>query len=502
MISLTEMAREMVISRDNYETRVGIVEDSELVEMYIERSTKSVVGNIYLGKVTDVLPGMQAAFVDIGLEKNAFLYVDDVRDHTGKGLSGRSISSMLSVGKKILVQVAKDPMGTKGARVTMEISIPGRFVVLMPFAHHVGVSKKIEDKRAEELSKFTREHLEDGRGAIVRTAAIDAGEKELLADISFLNRVWRRVLRQVADGIVPEVVYTEIDLAMRMVRDVFNRDFSKLVIDDKDTFEKVVSFLKRSAPELAKKVVWHKEKTISLFDSYDFSVQLKKALAREVDLPSGGQIVIDVTEALVAIDVNTGSFTGRKTLEDTILRTNLEAASEALKQIRLRDLGGIIVIDFIDMEEDIHKRKLEEHIAQLLERDRSKTQLSQITSLGLVQIARKRTTEGLYKVLTDVCPRCSGRGRSLSFETCQIEVERKIREIMASSRHQAFLFAINDETYTSIMDSGVNFALTIRAETGKHIRLVGERNLEPTEVNVLIEGTHPKDSFGKKRLMR
>lgn len=496
------MVREMIISRDNYETRVGIIEDSELVEMYVERATKSVVGNIYLGKVTDVLPGMQAAFVDIGLEKNAFLYVDDIRDHTGNGITGRSISSLLSVGKKILVQVAKDPMGTKGARVTMDISIPGRFVVLMPFAHHVGVSKKIDDDRAAELAAFTRENLEEGRGAIVRTAALEAGEKELLADISFLNRVWRRVERQVTDGIVPEVVYTEIDLAMRMVRDVFNRDFSKVVIDDKDTFVKIQSFLKRSAPELARRVEWHKDKTVALFDAYGCGPQLKKALQREVDLPSGGQIVIDVTEALVAIDVNTGSYTGRRTLEDTILKTNLEAAAEALKQIRLRDLGGIIVIDFIDMELDIHKRKLEERIAEILEHDRSKTQLSAITSLGLVQIARKRTTEGLYKVLTDVCPRCEGRGRSLSFETCQISVERKIREIIASSRHSAFLFAINDETYASIMDSGINFALTIRAETGKHIRLVGERDLEPSEVSVLIEGTNPKDAFGKKRLMR
>ena len=497
-----ELEREMIISRDNYETRVGIIENTELVEMYIERATKSVVGNVYLGKVTDVLPGMQAAFVDIGLEKNAFLYVDDVRDHTGAGISGRAISSLLSVGKKILVQVAKDPMGTKGARLTMDISIPGRFVVLMPFAHHVGVSKKIEGPKAEYLSALARENLEDGRGAIVRTAAVEAGEKELLADINFLNRVWRRVMRQAADGIAPEVVYTEIDLAMRMVRDVLNNDFSKVVVDDKDTFSKIQSFLKRSAPDLARKAVWHKDKAVALFDAYNCSPQLKKALSREVDLPNGGQIVIDITEALVAIDVNTGSFTGRKTLEDTILKTNLEAATEALKQIRLRDLGGIIVIDFIDMEEESHKRKLEEHISTLLEHDRSKTQLSAITSLGLIQIARKRTTDGLYKVLTDMCPRCEGRGRALSFETCRISVERKIREIIASSRHQAFLFAINDETYASIMDSGINFALTIRAETGKRIRLVGERDLEPTEVCTLIEGNHPKDSFGKKHLMR
>ena len=499
---MAEIVREMIISRDSFETRVAIVEDGQLVELYLERATRSVVGNIYLGKVTDVLPGMQAAFVDIGLEKNAFLYVDDIRDHTGKGLNGRSISGLLRVGKKVLVQVAKDPMGTKGARVTMNISIPGRFVVLMPYTDHIGTSKKIDEPRAGYLREQTRLNLDDSMGAIVRTAAAEAGDKELLADIGFLNRVWRRVTRQVADGIAPEIVYTEIDLAMRFVRDVFNKDFSRLVVDDKATYEKLTGFIKRGAPELVKRMHLHKDKAASLFEATGIDVQINGALQREVDLPSGGQVVIDITEALVAIDVNTGSYIGKRDLEETILRTNLEAATVALRQLRLRDLGGIIIIDFIDMELEASKRRLEEHVEKLLERDRNKTQLSTITSLGLVQIARKRTTDGLFKVLTAMCPRCQGQGRILSDETCRIGVERKIREIVTNSRATAFLFAVNEETYSMLMDAGVNFAVSLKAETGKQIRVVGARDIGPIDVEVLIEGSMPISGVGKKGLMR
>lgn len=492
----------MLVSRDPYETRVGLVEDGRLAELYIERATKSVVGNIYYGIVTDVLPGMQAAFVDIGLEKNAFLYVDDVREHSGKPLTGRSIAGMLTVGQKILVQAAKDPLGTKGARVTMEISIPGRFVVLMPFTDHIGVSKKIDDARSEELESYAREQLDPGMGAIVRTAARSASLDALKGDLGFLNRVWRRVMRQVGDGIAPEVVYTEMDVAMRMVRDVFSNEYERLVVDDRSTFEKLQNFVKRSAPELSKRVVAHKDKATPLFEMSPYREQLEAALKRSVELPSGGEIVIDVTEALVAIDVNTGSYTGKRSLDETVLRTNLEAATEALNQLRLRDLGGIIIIDFIDMEIDEHKRRLENHLKDLLDRDRNNTKLSPITSLGLVQIARKRTTEGLYKVLTDMCPLCHGEGRSLSNETCRIAIEREIRSILESSRASSFLFALNDRTYQYLMSSGMNFTATMRAETGKTIRLVGDKDVEPTQVVTLIEGDRPSGGFGKKTLLR
>lgn len=490
--------REMLVTRDQYESRVAILEDSKLVELYIERSTKSVVGNVYLGRVTDVLPGMQAAFVDIGLEKNAFLYVDDVRDHSGNMQRSRSIAGMLSVGQVILVQVARDSMGTKGARVTMDISIPGRFVVLMPYSVHVNASKAIPNDKAEELIAFTQRHLEEASGAIVRTASLEATEQDMLADINFLNRLWRRVKRQVTDGNAPEVVYTEIDLPMRFVRDVFNSDYSKLIVEDRSTFDKINGFIKRSAPGLSKKVSQHKDKNITLFEHYDLDEQIKQATYRELDLPSGGRIVIDITEALVAIDVNTGSFVGRRNLEETILKTNMEAASTALQQIRLRDLGGIIIIDFIDMENAASKRRLQEHVESLLSLDRSRTQHSNISQLGLVQIARQRTNEGIYQMLTDTCPMCKGQGRSLSKDTVLISVERKIRAKINASKQTAFLFGVNPYTYETLLESGVNFAATIRAETGKTIHLSPEPDAEPTEVIMLIEGYASGKASGRR----
>lgn len=499
---MSVLERDMLISRDSYETRVAIVEDSKLVELYIERADRSVVGNVYLGKVTDVLPGMQAAFVDIGLEKNAFLYVDDIRNHDNKPRQGRTISSLLTVGKPVLVQVAKDPMGTKGARITMDISIPGRFVVLMPFANHIGVSKKIDASVSEKLHDIVRENLNEGTGAIIRTAAASAGEQELIADINFLNRLWKRVMRHVADGVAPEVVYTEMDLAMRYIRDVYSDEYNKLVIDDKTTHEKIVSFLKRSAPELVKRISIHKDPTVSLFDYYGLEPQITQALSREIDLPSGGRIGIDVTEALIAIDVNTGSFVGRRNLEETLLKTNLEAANEAMRQVRLRDMGGIIIIDFIDMESSANRKKLEEKIEELLERDRNRTSLSSISPLGLVQIARKRTTQGVYALLTEVCPHCQGQGRSLSDESSRIVVERKIRSEVASSRENAFLFAVNPRTLENLTQPGVNFSATLKSETGNTIHLVTDETLGTQDAVMLIEGRAEPKLIPRRGKMR
>lgn len=485
---MSVLERDMLISRDSYDTRIAIVEDSKLVELYVERAAKSVVGNVYLGKVTDVLPGMQAAFVDIGLEKNAFLYVDDIRNHDHKPRQRRTISALLSVGKRVLVQVAKDPIGTKGARLTMDISIPGRFVVLMPFANHVGISKKIESKTAEKLTEVVKANLNEGTGAIIRTAAAGAGDQELVADIQFLNRLWKRVTRHMADGVAPEVVYTELDLAMRYVRDVYSSEYNRLIIDDKAIFEKVVSFLKRNAPELVKRITLYKDPTTPLFDNYGLEPQIQEALSREVDLPSGGRIGIDVTEALIAIDVNTGSFVGRRNLEETLLKTNLEAADEAMRQVRLRDMGGIIIIDFIDMESPTNRKRLEDRIEELLERDRNRTSLSSISPLGLVQIARKRTTEGVYSLLTETCPHCMGQGRTLSDESARIVAERKIRTEVASSRESAFLFAVNPSTLESLTQPGVNFAATLKSETGNDIHLVADEALDSKEAVMLIEG--------------
>jgi ribonuclease G len=303
---VASMDREMLISHDTNETRVAMIEDRELVELYIERPKRSVVGNVYLGKVSDVLPGMQAAFVDVGLEKNTFLYVDEVVSPEGlEGLPRRNIQSLLKPGQQVMVQVTKDPMGTKGARVTTEITLPGRFLVLMPFSEFVGVSKKVPDAERERLHAIISQRVPPKMGVIVRTVAQGASERDLQTDLDFLLRLWKRVNHQSTEALAPEVIYTEMDLALRLVRDVFAADFRRLVIDDKSTFDKVVSFMKKTSPELLRNVQLYRDRT-PLFAAYDLQPTIDSALRRIVALPSGGYLVIDKTEALTAVDVNTG----------------------------------------------------------------------------------------------------------------------------------------------------------------------------------------------------
>jgi ribonuclease G len=478
----------MLISHDNNETRVALLEDRELVELYIERPKRSVVGNVYLGKVKDVLPGMQAAFVDIGLEKNAFLYVDEVVAPEGvDGMPRRDIQALLKVGQQLMVQVVKDPMGTKGARVTTEVSLPGRFLVLMPFSSFIGVSKKLDEPERDRLHEIVSPSVPEGMGVIVRTVAQGATERDLVSDLEFLLRLWKRVHHQSLEGLAPEVLYTEMDLALRFVRDVFSEDFLRLVIEDKSTYEKVVSFLKKTSPGLVRRVHIHKDKT-SLFASYDLQATIDGALRRTVPLPSGGHLTIDKTEALVAVDVNTGKFVGKRSLEDTILKTNLEAADEVVRQLRLRDLGGIIVIDFIDMEVAANRQQVGARLAAALERDRTRTRMSDISRLGLVEITRKNVTDGLYGVLTEPCPCCGGEGRVVSRQTRRIAVERRMRELLLAGRSDAYLFGVNPETFKLITEPGLNLAASLRAETGRQVTIVPDEDAHATEVRVLIEG--------------
>ncbi len=483
-----DIAREMLISHDSHETRVAFIEEHKLVELYIERPKRSVVGNVYLGKVRDVLPGMQAAFVDIGLEKNAFLYVDEVvSPEDVKDVPRRDIQQLLRPGQQIMVQVLKDPMGTKGARVTTEVTLPGRFIVLMPFSPFVGVSRKLPEEERDRLHDIIAPLVPEGLGVIVRTAAAGSADKELESDIEFLLRLWKRVQHQSREGLAPEVVYTEMDLALRMVRDAFSEDYKKLVIDDKRLYEKVVSFLKKTSPKLVRRVSLHKDR-VPLFEQYGLYEQVDRAMKREVSLPSGGHIVIDKTEALTAIDVNTGRFVGKKNLEDTILRTNLEAADEAVRQLRLRDIGGIIVIDFIDMEEAKHRAEVYSRLTKALERDRTKTRAMEISRLGLVEMTRKNVTDGLYGVLTEPCACCNGEGRIFSDTTRRISVERRMREILLMGKSAAYLFGVDNETYALVTAAGNNSLAMLRAETGKHVSVIAVPECDPTEVKVLIEG--------------
>ena len=485
---MAEIAREMLISHDSSETRVAVLEDGLLVEFYLERAKRSVVGNVYLARVRDVLPGMQAAFVDIGLEKNAFLYVDEVI--TGDGsveVPRREISQLLSPGQQVVVQVLKDPMGTKGARVTTEVTLPGRFLVLMPFSDFVGISRKLPESERERLHDLVTAATPPGTGLIVRTAAAGASDKDLLSDLEFLQRLWKRVQHQASEALAPEVIYTEMDLALRFVRDVFGEDFRRLLVDDRATYDKVVSFLKKTSPNLVKRVALYRER-LPLFDQFGADQQIDAVLERTVRLPSGGYIGIDQTEALTAIDVNTGSFTGRRSLEDTILRTNLEAADEVVRQLRLRDIGGIIVIDFIDMEDAAHRTELQQRLNVALERDRTKTRASEISRLGLVEMTRKNVTDGLYNVLTEICPTCKGQGRVLSEATRRIMVERRMREILMQGRSAAYLFGIAPETLAIVNEPGRNVLAALRAETRRQVAMVADPDCGPAEVRVLIEG--------------
>ncbi len=485
---MAQPVREMLISHDASESRVALVEDRELVELYIERPKRSVVGNVYLGRVKDVLPGMQAAFVDIGLEKNAFLYVDEVVVPEGlEGVPRRDIAQLLKVGQQVMVQVVKDAMGTKGARITTEITLPGRFLVLMPFSEFIGVSKKLDDDERERLHSIVEPKVPAGLGVIVRTVAQGATDRDLDSDLEFLLRLWRRVSHQAQEGLAPEVVYTEMDLALRFVRDVFSDEFRRMYVDDKVTYEKVVSFLKKTSPQLVRRVHLHRDKE-SLFGVYRLQDVIDSALKRVVSLPSGGYLTIDRTEALTAIDVNTGKFVGRRNLEDTILKTNLEAADEAVRQLRLRDLGGIIVIDFIDMELAGSRQLVSQRLAAALERDRTRTRMSEMSRLNLVEITRKNVTEGLYGALTEECPTCGGEGRIVSRQTRRITVERKMRETLRSGRAEAYLFGLHPETFSLVTEPGLNIAASLRAETGRHVTLVPDEAVEPTGVRVLIEG--------------
>jgi len=488
-----EVVREMLISHDSHETRVAFVEDSRLVELYIERAKKSVVGNVYLGKVHDVLPGMQAAFVDIGLEKNAFLCVDEVISQ-GEPLDAaqRHIQQLLRPGQQLLVQVLKDPMGTKGARITTEITLPGRFVVLMPFSQFVGVSRKLSDDERDRLHAIMAPLVPEGVGAIARTAAVGVAEQELVADIEFLTRLWKRVERQSREALAPEIVYSEMDLALRMVRDAFSNDVHRLVLDDKRLYEKVVSFLKRTSPKLVRRVTLHKERK-ALFDEYGLYPQIGAALERKVSLPSGGYISIDKTEALTAVDVNTSSYVGKRNLEDTIFRANLEAAEEVARQLRLRDIGGIIVIDFIDMEQPAHRTQVSERLQRTLERDRTKTRVMEMSKLGLIEMTRKNVTEGLRETLMTPCPACHGEGMVLSDTTRRVSVEGRMREILVSGRSSAYLFGLEPSTYGLFSAPGNNRMAVLRAETGKHVTIIPDVDCAGGEVRVLMEGRHGSD---------
>ena len=413
-----------------------MLEDGQLQEYRVEREER-VVGSIFKGIVQNVLPGMDAAFVDIGLERNAFLYVADILpdDHSDNSpasvkrseLRRRKIKELIRPGQELMVQVTKGPRGTKGARVTTRIALPGRYVVLMPEGNHVGVSRKIEDRsERDRLKKVGDKILPNGFGLILRTECESRTAQELAADVQFLQQLWGQVLQAAKRLRAPCCVHRDQTLLYRTIRDIFGDEIDRLVIDDPDEYEKVHLVAKIVAPALAPKIQLY-DKDVPIFDEYNIEKDIDRLLQHKVWLKSGSYLVVDEMEALTAVDVNTGKMVGSTSLSDTILKANLEAADEVCRQLRLRDMGGIIVIDFIDMESSDDRAKVLDHFTKRLERDRARTRVGRISSLGLVEITRKRTGESVTEAITEICPTCQGRGRIASQETVSLWIEREMR---------------------------------------------------------------------------
>jgi len=404
--------KQLLITADAGEARAAILEQGKLTELYVERSDRrSLVGNIYKGRVVNVLPGMDAAFVDIGLEKNGFLYVDEVVRPDDPEAKGKKITQLLKTGQEIVVQVVKDAMGVKGARLTTELSIAGRYLVFVPGATMYGVSRKLPDEERQRLRKICQEVKPEKGGVIIRTAAEGVSEKAVTRDLRFLEKLWATVQKRLELN-VSNILYSEADLAIKVVRDEFTEEIGQVLVDDEGLQKRIVNFLQTTTPEMIERVQLY-QGSRPLFETYGIEAEIKRSLGRRADLPSGGYLIIDHTEALTVIDVNSGRYVGRRHLEDTIVQTNLEACREVVRQLRIRDIGGIIVIDFIDMNRRENREQVVNTLESELARDRTKTYVVELSPLGLVEMTRQNVTDGIRGIMTRVCPGCGGEGRLL-----------------------------------------------------------------------------------------
>ncbi len=451
------MSSKILINSSSRETRVALLENDQLVELYIEhKASKGIVGNIYKGRVTKILPGMQVAFVDIGLEKAGFLYVGDIdvldlldldepedngvplteaqdREDQDKPVRALNqsipIQDILKEGQEIMVQVAKNPLGTKGARITTYITLPGRYLVYMPTAHHINVSRRIEEEEEKErLKNLVAEIGRPGEGYIVRTAGQNCEKEDFESDLNFLHRLWDNVRKSADKTGAPQLLYEDLDLILRSLRDLFTKEVNQLVIDSHEDYEKCLKFCSIYLPDQVDKIEFH-DPPMPIFDHYGIEVDISRALDQKVWLKSGGYISIDQTEALVAIDVNTGKFVGHSDPEETILKTNLEAVKEIVYQLRLRNIGGIIIVDFIDMTQEESKEIIWNALSQALKADRSRTKILKVSELGLVEMTRKRVRENLVQTLCDPCSYCEGRGYIKSPTSVSYEIIRGIQRM-------------------------------------------------------------------------
>jgi ribonuclease G len=518
------MSEEVLINVTPRETRVAMIENGILQEVLIERtSNRGLVGNIYKGRVCRVLPGMQAAFVEIGLERAAFLHLSDIINaHLQHDVESpnqtKTIDELLHEGQTLLVQVIKDPLGTKGARLTAQISIPSRYVVFLPYSPNmIGISTRIESMEERQRLKDialqhtgmveqqklteTKEYDETVMmhavsppqpttgpakhyGFIIRTAAEEAKENLLCADIDFLCRLWKDILEKETKVKPCSLVYRDLSLALRMIRDLSGSSIEQIKIDARDTHHQIVNFAQKFIPDLVPQIVHYTGKR-PLFDLHSIDDEINKALEPKVLLKSGGYLVIDQTEAMTTIDVNTGGYVGIRNLEETIFRTNLEAAQAIARQLRLRNLGGIIILDFIDMADEEHQRQVLRTLEKCLEHDHTKTYMSEISQLGLVQMTRKRTRESLEHTLCRTCPTCRGRGTIKTVETVCYDIFRDIVRFMQQFETQKFLVLASQEIVDTMLDDESNSVLELEESIGCTIRFQVETSYSQEQYDII-----------------
>jgi ribonuclease G len=472
---------------------VAVVENGVLQEVHIERTrNRGIVGNVYKGRASRILPGMQAAFIDIGLERAAFLHLSDLRLPPGgnghEGGEPPSISALLHDGQEIVVQVVKDPLGTKGARLTTHITLPARYLVYMPYTRHIGISQKIEDDaERERLRNAVRAAMEEGDegGYILRTVAGAVSEEELRTDIRYLRKVWTGIQERTASAPAESLLHEDLSLALRALRDLIRDNVEKIRIDSRETFLKAFDFVREFTPEIEDRLEYYPGER-PIFDLYSVEDEIKKALERKVPLKSGGYLIIDQTEAMTTIDVNTGAYVGRKNLEETLFKTNLEATQVIARQLRLRNLGGIIIIDFIDMVDAEHKRQVLRALEKALSRDRAKAYVTEMSPLGLVEITRKRTRESLEHVLCEPCPVCKGRGVLKTPQTVCYEIFREILREARQFEGDGYMVLASQVVIDMLLDEESASFLQLQEFIGRPVQLQVETLYQQEQFDVVL----------------
>ncbi|MDX1526606.1 MAG: ribonuclease G [Pseudidiomarina maritima] len=487
------MSAEILMNVTPTETRVALIENGILQEIHIERQAKrGLVGNIYVGKVSRVLPGMQAAFIDIGLDKAAFLHASDIVTHIDQEELSRNnvttadIAQLVRPGQQILVQVVKDPLGTKGARLTTDITIPSRYMVLMPQSPHVGISQRIEDEaERNRLKAAAQPYCDEDGGFIVRTAAEGAADDDLQRDAKFLRRLWDTIQKRRKGMRKIGLVYEDLNLSCRILRDFVGDEIERIRVDSRITYDVLREFVQEFIPELSNALEYYSGER-PIFDLFDVENEVQRALERKVELKSGGSIIIDQTEAMTTIDINTGGFVGHRNLEETIFNTNIEATQAIARQLRLRNLGGIIIIDFIDMQNADHKRRVLHSLEQALAKDRAKTSINGFTTLGLVEMTRKRTRESLEHVLCTECPVCSGRGSMKTVETVCYEVMREIVRVNRAYAADHFMVYASAAVADMLLNEESHALAELEVFIGKQVKVLTEPMYNQEQFDVVM----------------